>query len=314
MGPTQQYYASVMFENRVFRATGFDYENLFHEVMVLKHPGGAFVPIEPYGNVGDRKNDGYIPSNGEFYQVFAPKSPEDKLAAAAAKAKGDFAGLRKHWQAKCPIKRYRFVFNDGFTGSVAPLEDALLEIAATHGVEAGTFLTFELREIVLSLPDQDVFKVLRSIVPEPGFLPDADYAAIRDIVNYVLDSSEKLNGAAVLATPELIDKIKFNKLSSEVGEMLLGGSRQSNVVKDFFANRAGFHRQLLRNHLATIYAEEKASIKKRGKWPDRLFFRVLSRITPPSKIMEKAIQDAAIVVMAFYFEACDVFEAPHATS
>ena len=90
--------------------------------MVLKHPGGVFIPIEPYGNVGDRKNDGYIPARGEFFQVYA-KNPEGKLASAAAKAKADFAGLNKHWQKKCPIKRYRFVFNDGFTGSVAPLEE-----------------------------------------------------------------------------------------------------------------------------------------------------------------------------------------------
>jgi hypothetical protein len=71
---------------------------------------------------------------------------------------------------------------------------------------------------------------------------------------------------------------------------------------------------VLRNHLANIYAEEKKLMPKRGKWADRLFFRIVDRITPPSRHMEKAVQDAAIVVMSFYFEACDVFEAPHATA
>lgn len=117
-----------------------------------------------------------------------------------------------------------------------------------------------------------------------------------------------------LATPALLDKIQFNKLSPEVGQMLVNGARQINVVNDFFAGRPGFHRQVLRNHLSEIYMEEKGQISKRGKWADGLFFRILARITPPSREMEKAVQDAAIVVMAFYFEACDVFETPHAST
>jgi hypothetical protein len=313
MGPDQQFYASVMFENRVLKATGFEYENLFHQVMTLRHPG-EFIPIEPYGNLGDRKNDGYIPSKGEFFQVYAPKKPSEKLGKAAKKAESDFAELYQFWQKKCPIQHYRFVFKDDFTGSIAPLEVALLAIASKHKIKAGPFLSSHLMSETLALSDGEVFKVLNSIVPYPGFLPDADYAAVRDIVNHVLGSSQKVTEAGTLATPTLVDKIQFNKLSPEVGLMLLNGARQINVVNDFFAGRAGFHRQLLRDHLAKIYSEEKKLMSKRGKWADRLFFRILDRITPPSRHMEKAVQDAALVVMSFYFEACDVFESPNAAT
>ena len=97
--------------------------------------------------------------------------------------------------------------------------------------------------------------------------------------------------------------------------MLLGGSRQANVVEDFFANRAGFHRQLLKESSGhDLRGKKDRGMKKSGKWADRLFFRVLARITPPSQVMKKAVQDAGIVVMAFYFEACDVFEVPNAAS
>lgn len=206
------------------------------------------------------------------------------------------------------------VFNDGFNGSIAPLEAALLDIASKHSIETGPFLSSDLLRETLSLKDGEIFKVLNSIVPSPGFLPDADYAAVRDIVNFVLESSQKLTDAGSLSTPALLDKIQFNKLSPEVGMILANGARQINVISDFFANRAGYHRQVLRNHLAKIYSEEKSQILKRGKWADRLFFRVLDRITPPARHMEKAVQDAALVVMSFYFEACDVFEAPNATT
>jgi hypothetical protein len=313
MGPAQQLYASVMFENRVLKATGFGYESLFHQVMVLKYPG-QFIPIEPYGNLGDRKNDGYLPARGEFYQVYAPKKPSDKLGSAAAKAKEDFAGLKDFWEKRCPIKHYRFVFKDDFTGSIAPLEAALLDIATTHKIQAGPFLSTELLQLTLSLTDAEIFRVLNSVVPEPGFLPDADYEAVRDVVNHVLASSKKVVDGGSLATPELLDKIQFNKLSGEVGQMLVNGARQINVVNDFFSGRPGFHRQVLRNHLAEIYSEERGLMPKRGKWADRLFFKIIERITPPSREMEKAVQDSAIVVMAFYFEACDVFEAPNASS
>lgn len=314
MGPEQSLYAALIFENRVRSATGFDYENLFHEVMLLKHPSGAFIPIEPYGKLGDRKNDGYIPSQKTFFQVYAPKSPSEKLAAAASKAKTDFAGLRTHWQARCPIEHYRFVFNDGFTGSVAPLEFALLEIEKTHSVTARVFLTAELRATLLSLSDNSISQVLRSVIPEAGVLPDADYTAVREVVNHVMNLSEPLTADGVLSSPTLGDKIAFNRLSPYVGSLLSTASHQAVVVKDYFGNRGGYLRQALRNQLAAIYDEEKSAAAQSQDTPDQLFFRVLQRMTPPSSVMKKAVQDAALVVMAFYFESCDLFEVPHATA
>jgi hypothetical protein len=47
---------------------------------------------------------------------------------------------------------------------------------------------------------------------------------------------------------------------------------------------------------------------------DLIFFAVLKAITPNSISMKSAVQNAALVVMAYYFEACDVFEGPDASA
>lgn len=32
-----------------------------------------FQPVKAYGNIGDRKNDGFVSQTGIYYQVYAPR-------------------------------------------------------------------------------------------------------------------------------------------------------------------------------------------------------------------------------------------------
>ena len=51
---------------------------------------------------------------------------------------------------------------------------------------------------------------------------------------------------------------------------------------------------------------------------DLVFFRLADEMTPPLRSTKEyqaaAVQDAVFVVMAYYFEACDIFEDPDAPS
>jgi uncharacterized membrane protein len=52
---------------------------------------------------------------------------------------------------------------------------------------------------------------------------------------------------------------------------------------------------------------------------EEAFFDLLEQVTPPllPRVLKReraAAQEAAIVVMAYYFEACDIFEDPNASA
>ena len=66
--------ARHLFVNRLLKANGQKFEDIFTAVMNYAEPD--FQQIKPWGNIGDRKNDGYIKSKGIFFQVFAPEEIE----------------------------------------------------------------------------------------------------------------------------------------------------------------------------------------------------------------------------------------------
>jgi hypothetical protein len=312
MDATRRFFARQMLELQVHRAKGYGFENLFKAVMQRRYP--AFTPLQPYGNLGDRKNDGYVPSFGTFYQLYAPKQPDEKLAAAAAKAKTDFDGLKKHWNAQCPIKVYRFVFNDQYGGSVVPIEEAMASIAKVHGIDARPFLAKDLEAEALQLDLFQLQDVLGMLIPEPGLLADADYFAVRDVVEHVLNVATPVVPEGKLVAPAFDAKIKLNGLTDVVGRLLGAAALQTNVVDDYFSKRSATLRQALRDHLAAIYVKERNGATGQSLSSDAVFFGLLEATTPKSAVMKASVQQAALVVMAYYFEACDIFEGPNAAA
>ena len=87
--------ARIFFENRILKSDKQAFEDLFTEIMNYKEDD--FRSIKPWGNIGDRKNDGYIKSKGIFYQVYAPENIENSYPSLIKKMKTDFDGLMKQW-------------------------------------------------------------------------------------------------------------------------------------------------------------------------------------------------------------------------
>lgn len=50
---------------------GDGFQRLFERLMSKAHPND-FMACRPWGNVGDRKNDGYLPSARILFQSYAP--------------------------------------------------------------------------------------------------------------------------------------------------------------------------------------------------------------------------------------------------
>lgn len=307
----RRFYARALFELRVRQAKGEAYQDLFNAVMTRRYPG--FIPMEPYGNFGDRKNDGYIPELGIFFQVYAPSDPEKKLAAAARKAKEDFHGLFQKWKLQ-PIKEFRFAFNNEYGGSNVPLEEALASIAKKYGVKATPFLAHHLEEEAMQLPLDQLEDIVNFLIPEPDEIRDTDYAALKEVIEHVMSADAQDLAQPKLIAPKFNEKIKFNGLSANVADLLRVAGRQTDVVIDFFSRRSATHKQDLRDHLASIYDQEKRNAKRQMSKPDTVFFGILSAMIPSRSHRSRQAQDAALVVMAYYFDACDVFEEPDAAA
>ena len=319
MDSDQRLIARKLFRLRVHEAKAAEYQRLFETVMHYRDPN--FIPIRPYGNIGDRKNDGYIPATGTYFQVYAPEDPSGQNPTkAATKAADDFAGLIRHWDRATPIQVFRFVYNDAYRGSTPPLEEALARIRKQYSVDALVLLAKDLEDEVLQLSEDSLADVINGPIPKPDLWPSVDFSILREVVTHVLTIKEPLSRTSLLTVPDFEEKITFNGLTRHVATLLTVGSYQHEAIADYFSTNATFARQQLRDHLAALYLASRrkiratvADVQEHG---DLVFFDLLTSLTPSGlpRDQRASAQEAAMVVMAYYFEACDVFEDPDASS
>ena len=95
------------FKLKIHEANGQAFEDIFTTIM--NYVESDFQSIKPWGNIGDRKNDGYIRSKGIFFQVFSPEEITTSYPNVIKKLNGDFNKLLKQWS---PVNEFYFVVND----------------------------------------------------------------------------------------------------------------------------------------------------------------------------------------------------------
>ena len=87
----QRAFYEQKFEIAFLRAKGDAFQDLFEKLMGLAYKAD-FMPCRPWGNRGDRKNDGFLKSERRLFQVYAPN--EMKETQPISKIQEDFKGPR----------------------------------------------------------------------------------------------------------------------------------------------------------------------------------------------------------------------------
>ena len=151
-------FARNMLRLRIHESDAQAYENLF--VRVASYANPSFRPVKPHGKSGDRKNDGFDPSTGTYYQVYAPQEIRRTGGDALKKLKEDFSGLRAFWDGVYPVRRFFYVINDKYHGIAPDLEDQLAAMRDTFEIETGPFLAKDLEATVFTLPVDQIIMIV----------------------------------------------------------------------------------------------------------------------------------------------------------
>lgn len=307
MNTSEKYIARIMFQIQVHTSDGQLYENLFSKIMT-KH-NSNFRMIKPYGNIGDRKNDGFDKKRGIYYQVYAPENlgKNRTINDAISKLREDFTGLKKYWDDLCKIKEFYYVVNDKYKGLPPQVEQEILLLSSEHSdVNCDSFCSHNLESIFMGLPQEDIIDVIGIIPTEKiGFL---DFNMLSQAVEYLMNAEVDASLDTYVENPDFDYKIKFNKLSTRVANLLTVASYQIGELETYFADTGEYVKNELKNRFSKFYDESKSKIKESEEnCSDKRFFYILNNAAPNGK---KAVKDAVLVLMSYYFEACDIFEKP----
>jgi hypothetical protein len=247
-------YLRIQFWLKIHEKSGSEFQSFF-ESIALKAISG-FQKVRPYGNQGDGGNDGYIPSEGTYYQAYAPSSPQEKEAEAAKKMKDDFAKLQNSgWDQISNIKKYRFIFNDKGNGVSIEIEKAIAELrSANSSVEFAVLLPKDLESLFFGLNQNDILSL--------GFDINTTKAVsiAHDLLNKLEVDIDRDNGRNVLKQLENIAAI-ISELNDDGLTLLyeLLEARAMQKVERFVEAKSKFESLVTRyprDPRATLYLAE----------------------------------------------------------
>lgn len=294
--------ARVLFQNKIFKSDGNTFEALFTEIMGYAELD--FQQIKPWGNIGDRKNDGYIKNKGIYYQVFAPEDIRKSYTDTVSKLEEDFNGLLKNWS---PVHEFYFLINDKYKGVNADAEQTINRLVSSHNLNSGKILTAkDLERIVFQLEDDQISSIT-SFLPDLNKITNLDFSIMNEIIGHIMHLPiAPLSGE--IKFPDWDDKIAFNKLSRATKASLDFASQKLGVLDQYLSNQS-FLAEELQKKLIGLYEE----IKKNKDFPgeglngDFIFWEMVKKCSPKN---EACYESAVITTLAKYFESCDIFEEP----
>lgn len=306
MDANKRYLARTRFKLEVFESKGTSFQHFFEKVMTKAYPD--FQIVKPQGRRGDEKNDGFVPTTGTYYQVYAPENPTDRVSQAIKKCEEDFEGLVSHWGDETAIKEFFFVFNDEYRGGYPELHHTIASMQqANPDIKIGLFLPKDLEDIFLNLSEEKICDVI-DYIPDPSGIDTIDYDVLTEVLNHILSHEKLASGGEVMEVPDFDQKISFNGLSPEVAILLKNGSFQASVLYEFFENNSGFSRQDLQLRFVSLYEKGKREIAEDVEnRSDVIFLFILKESLPK---LTKSAENAVLVLMSYFFESCDIFEEP----
>lgn len=298
MTSDEKYIVRVLFQNKLLRADGQVFQDLFTIIMNYRVKG--FVSIKPWGNIGDRKNDGYIPNQGIFYQVYAPENIENNYINTVNKIKTDFSGLLAQWN---PVNGFYFFINDKYKGINADAQQTIIELIHEHKLrEGGILRAKDLEDMFFELSD-DQMKMIVGSFPLPLEMKSLNYSILNDVIDHIMMLPLQKSDSSSFILPDWNGKIRFNNLSDLAAQYLNIGCIQISNLEHYLENNSDFLADSLQKKLNSIYL----NLKERGANGDNLFWQIVEEISPRK---EQGYQAASIILMAKYFETCDIFEKP----
>lgn len=269
-------------------------------VRLAGHAFGAdFEEVRPYGPYGDLKCDGRRISSASVFQCYAPEAMKE--AVLIAKIDEDFHGARAHWGGN--MQEWVFVHNDG-RGLPPNAVQHLDTLRMAHApVQISTWSEPELLALAMDLD----LASLQALFGFAASIAIVDRLVLSDLMP-IIDALQRHDSPAnPPLTPPSPDKLEKNALSEVTGLLLKIGRRKSNLVDTFFRKSP---RPDLGERIAEAFRMRYAELKALDLPADAIFKHLQDYAGFNG---EPKQQGAALAVLAYFFDSCDIFEDPVAS-
>ncbi|MBZ0297435.1 MAG: hypothetical protein K8L99_33055 [Anaerolineae bacterium] len=297
MDSTAKYHYEVVFERDFLKKKGEEYQDFFSTIMEKCYPGD-FIRTRPWGNLGDRKNDGYIRSKRILFQVYAPNEMSAK--EALKKINEDYEEAKPYWTPH--FDQWVFVHNSR-NGLGPEITRKLLELDKLRPPNVTHWGYQELWNEASQLDDINMQSLFGPAISWKDML-QLSMENIRHVLSYIAENSIALD--TDLRPFRLEDKIQANGLSLHVQNLLKLGMQGSFNVKNFFSK---WHDVTYGERIAEAFKKRYVQLKDSGESPDQIFIH-LWEFAGGREAVNPGELVAVYAILFYFFENCDIFERP----
>jgi hypothetical protein len=301
----EKFLARLILKNKFYEADKQSFEDLFTKIK--QNEDLNFRQVKPQGRLGDGKTDGFNEKTGEYYQVYAPEELTGNEATLLSKMDISISGLFKFWEEKdFKVKRFYYVVKDDYRNVYALIYTNARAIAKKYKIECEIITCRDIEDTFLKLDEDKIINVI-GIIPDPLNVENVEYGVMHEVIAFLLNTSAPKITENIPVLPDFDKKILFNSLSKIVSDFLNAGQRQSFVINEYFELNSKFYKEELRQIFSNIYKQAIKEIPESDIKNDEIFQYIVDKSSPRDNI---AYNSAVYILMAYYFEYCDIFETP----
>ena len=290
-------YHEMKLKCELFERTGKSFQDFFEQIM--QKADASFKMVKPVGREGDWKADGYSSDSKTVYQCYAPEALV--VAKAVEKIKEDFEGAKKRWQDK--MQQWAFVWSS--ERALPPQVIAVLEdLKSTHQspqiVDVGRAGLWDIVKH-LSLADR---QSLLGIVPALSTAPITTAVEIQVLMKYLGKQTPITEDTAGFDLTAIAEKLQRNRLSQAVTNMVMPSVPVAKLVHKFVT---GMPNPEFSQAIAVELGERYKELAVSTDDSDVIFGSIIKYVLGEHHLEPKFFW-AAVGIVTYYFELCDIFE------
>lgn len=272
------------------------FQDLFSQIMERQDPG--FQRVRPWGNQGDRKNDGWSPARRTLFQCYAPST--FNATRLEAKLVQDYEGAIDYWKEY--FDTWIFVHNY-FDGVPPNIAKCIAELnSRSTDVTCEIWGIPKLRAEFAALHDADRQAILGPALTQDNFRA-VDASSLSKLIDRLGSDVPDPSGDV---RPVPANKIESNALEPAQAMFLKLGSQRAPLVEEYLSNAFVFPSEA--DAIAEAVANHYHQLRGEGKSPAATFDLMVAWISGGNA--NSTIHASALAILAYFFERCYIFETP----
>lgn len=294
----QRLYAKVIFEAQFVALHTNAFQEYFQKLMQYRYP--TFLPVVPYGSLGDQGSDGLSTLEDKLYACYGPESPDDR--ETSRKFLSDLASAIKNRTGQ--FSKFVFVHNDR-RGMHPRIATEIIGAARAHPA-----LTFEQMGKVaiwrefMRLSVEEAEDLLNHEIKVEELVYGLSLADLEPLLTHLGRNRDRSSWSDPRVVP--LHKLEFNDLSPDIQEYVVHCMRFAKQVDDYYE---GFHDVLAQDEVAAAFKERYLELHELGLTPDEIFqdllVYVIGNMVPTTEIWT-----SAYTILSYFLEKCHIFEEP----